>query len=85
VINRIVGSQDDDSGISNELKNDKLNREGLTYSPDKDQVVVWEVYQHNEEGEWEMDCFSPQAPDVKLRESMKVPYDHGQPPFFCKI
>jgi len=81
VINRIVGSEDDDSGISNELKNDKLLREGLTYSPDKDQVVVWEVYQHNEEGEWEMDCFSPQAPDVKLRESMKVPYDHGQPPF----
>ena len=81
VIKQIVGNQEEDAGISNELKDNKLNREGLTFSPEKDQVVVWEVYQHNEDGEWEMECFSPQAPDVKLRDSMKVPYDHGLPPF----
>ena len=81
VIKQIVGDHDDDSGISTELKNDKLNREGLTYSPDKDQVIVWEVYTHTKDGEWEMETFSPQAPDQKLRDSMKIPYDHGQPPF----
>ena len=81
VIKQITGDHDDDSGISNELKNDKLNREGLTYSPDKDQVIVWEVYTHTKDGEWEMETFSPQAPDQKLRDSMKIPYDHGQPPF----
>ena len=81
VIKQIVGGHDDDSGISNELKNDKLNREGLTYSEEKDQVIIWEVYTHNDDGEWEMETFSPQTPDMKLRDSMKIPYDHGQPPF----
>ncbi len=81
VIKQITGDHDDDSGISNELKNDKLNREGLTYSEEKDQVIIWEVYTHTKDGEWEMETFSPQAPDQKLRDSMKIPYDHGQPPF----
>ena len=51
VIKQIVGGHDDDSGISNELKNAKLNREGLTYSEEKDQVIVWEVYTHFVDGE----------------------------------
>ena len=81
----IVGGKTEESGILNDLKNNKELREGLTYSADKEQVIVWEVYTHDEDGEWEMHCFSPQAPDVPLRKSMKVPFDHGLPPYVtCK-
>ena len=84
-LDSIVGGKTEESGILNDLKNNKELREGLTYSSDKEQVIVWEVYTHDEDGKWEMHCFSPQAPDVALRDSMKVPFDHGVPPFVsCK-
>jgi len=84
-LDKIVGGKTEESGILNDLKNNKELREGLTYSTDKEQVIVWEVYTRDEDGEWEMQCFSPQAPDTKLRDTMKVPFDHGHPPYVtCK-
>ena len=80
-LDAIRGGQSEDGGILADLKNNKEIREGLTYSDDKEQVIVWEVYTRDSEGDWVMECFSPQAPDIKLRKEMKVPYDHGLPPF----
>jgi hypothetical protein len=77
----IVGGHSEDGGILADLKNNKETREGLTHSNDPDQVIVWEVYTRKEDGEWEMECFSPQAPDIKLRQTMKIPFDHGKPPY----
>ena len=80
-INRIRGGTVEDSGISSDLRNKREIREGLTYTQDRDQVIVWEVYTRDDEGKWRMKCFSPAAPDIPLRKEMEVPYDHGQPPF----
>jgi len=81
-LDRIIGGRaGEDSGVSSELKNNRELREGLTYSPDKEQVIVWETYTHDEDGKWVMKTFSPQAPDRPLRDTMEVPYDHGMPPF----
>ena len=81
VIERIQGGKIEDSGIIDELKYDKEIREGITHSTEEGQVIVWEVYSHNEDGKWVMNCFSPQAPEIPLRETMEVPFDHDQPPF----
>ena len=82
ITDQIRGGMSEDEGISNDLRNKREIREGLTFSPDKDQVIVWEVYNRREkDGKWEVETFSPQAPDIKLRDTMEVPYDHGQPPF----
>jgi hypothetical protein len=80
-IDQIAGGTIETSGITGELKDDREIREGITYSKDKDQVIVWEVYSRDKDGEWEMECFSPQAPEILLRKRMKVPFDHGTPPF----
>ena len=81
----ISGGQNEEGGILSELKNNKEIREGLTHSMDEEQVIVWEVYSRDKDGDWIMECFSPQAPDIKLRKEMKVPFDHGVPPFVsCK-
>ena len=80
-LDAIRGGNAEDGGILSDLKNDKETREGLTHSDDKDQVIVWEVYSRDNDGEWMMECFSPQAPDIALRKEMKVPYEHGLPPF----
>ena len=81
ILNKIVGGTIEGSGITDELKDTKEIREGITHSNDKDQVIVWEVYSRTKSGEWEMECFSPQAPDTLLRSRMKVPFDHGVPPY----
>ena len=81
----ISGGQNEEGGILSELKNNKEIREGLTHSMDEEQVIVWEVYSRDKDGDWIMECFSPQSPDIKLRKEMKVPVDHGMPPFVsCK-
>ena len=84
-IDRIQSGKIEDSGIIDNLKYDKEIREGITHSIDKDQIIVWEVYSHDEDGKWVMECFSPQAPDIPLRDTMEVPFDHDNPPFVsCK-
>jgi len=80
-IDKIQSGKVEDSGIIDNIKYDKEIREGITHSPDEDQVIVWEVYTHDEDGKWVMQCFSPQAPDVPLRKTMEVPFDHDNPPF----
>ena len=80
-IDSIMGGKTEESGILNDLKNNRELREGLTYSADKEQIIVWEVYSRNDDGEWVMKCFSPQQPEIALRKEMKVPFDHGMPPY----
>jgi len=85
VTDRIKSGKIEDEGIIDTLKYDKEIREGITHSMDEEQVIVWEVYSHDEDGKWIMECFSPQAPDIPLRKTMEVPFDHGNPPFSsCK-
>ena len=81
VLDAVKGGKIEEGGILSNKKYDKERREGLTHSTDPEQIIVWEVYSRNNDGEWVIDCFSPQAPDIPLRKQMKVPYDNGQPPF----
>lgn len=81
VMKKLRGGKVEDTGISSEYLNKREIREGLTHSEDKDQIIVWEVYTQDDEGKWTVQTFSPQAPEVKLRDDMEVPFDHGKPPF----
>lgn len=81
VTDSIVGGRPDDDALSYDLRDKKERREGITYSLDENEVIVWEVYHRDEKGKWFMSTFSPQAPGIPLRDEMEVPFDHGQPPF----
>lgn len=48
-------------------------REGLTFTGDKDKVIYWEVYQKENKG-WLFQCWSPAAPDEPLRQPFYLPY-----------
>ncbi len=79
-IDRICGKgQDQTDGGSSEKESERERREGLTFGHE-DQVVVWEVWEHKEDG-WTVHTFSPLAPDISLRKSFKNPYKHGKAPF----
>ena len=76
-LNRIRGgdAQSDRAGKEQE----KAAREGLTYSNDKDEVVLWECFEHDAKG-WTVRTYSPAAPELKLREDFRLGYRmRGEP------
>jgi len=78
----ITGSYSEDSGGS-DTDYVKYEREGLTL-PDTDQIIVWEVYHRcPKSGQWLISTYSPTSPDLDLRPPMKIPYNHGKPPFIA--
>lgn len=82
ILDQIVGSYSDDAGDMN-TESVKYEREGLTF-PEQDKIIVWEVYHRcSDTGEWLICTYSPSSPDIDLRPTMKLPYNHGKPPFIA--
>ena len=80
ILDQIVGSYGEDSGDMN-TEAAKYEREGLTF-PEKEKIIVWEVYYRcPDTGQWLICTYSPTSPDIDLRPTMKIPYNHGKPPF----
>lgn len=58
---------------------EKATREGITYSDDKDTIVLFEVYVREKDG-WRVHTFSPTAPESPVREPFLCPYKwRGKP------
>jgi len=64
-----------------ELRDEKYLREGLTHGCDDSQIVLWEVYERQDDGTVEVFTFSPTLPDRYVRPPMALPYSHGAFPF----
>ena len=80
ILDQIVGSYGEDAGDMN-TEAAKYEREGLTF-PEKEKIIVWEVYYRcPDTGQWLICTYSPTSPDIDLRPTMKIPYNHGKPPF----
>ena len=81
-IEKIKGQGEDrnDPGQFSQGASKRL-REGLTHDSKNDKVIVWEAYQRSDEGKWIIRTFSPEAPEIDLRDPMELPYDHGMAPF----
>lgn len=67
------------------LDQTKLQREGFTYTAEKDQIVLWEVFtrEKNDADEWEwiVDTYSPVNLEEDVRPKFTLPYNHGKVPF----
>jgi hypothetical protein len=48
------------------LDDDRSRREGITYSRNANEVLLWEAYQRTAGG-WTVHTYSPQAPEIPLR------------------
>lgn len=82
ILDQIVGSYNADAGDMN-TEAAKYEREGLTF-PEQDKIIVWEVYNRcPDTGQWIICTYSPTSPDLDLRPPMKIPYNHGKPPFIA--
>ena len=82
ILDQIIGSYGADAGDMN-TEAAKYEREGLTF-PEQDKIIVWEVYNRcPDTGQWIICTYSPTSPDIDLRPPMKIPYNHGKPPFIA--
>jgi len=71
LLRRIVGQKNLDT--SSDWLTNKQAREGLNYSRNPDQILVWEHYERTMGG-WTMYTYSPMAPDIALRTPTGVAY-----------
>jgi len=71
LLKRISGPGADASDTGGKF-DEKERREGLTHSAQHDMVVVWEVYEHQDDGTWRVHTFSPLAPDEPLRPTFTL-------------
>jgi len=67
-------------GNSEEKDIKVFRREGINYHADKNKVIVWEVYE-KKNGKVIVQTFCPEAPDMDLRPTMELDYNHNQYPF----
>jgi hypothetical protein len=54
--------------------------EGLSHSRLKDLIILWEVYLRQDDGQIEVQTFSPLQPDEPARAPFMLPYQHKQVP-----
>lgn len=81
-IEKLLGSEDTESDAGQkELKAARNLREGITHDSKHEKVIVWECYQKTQDGKWLVKTYSPAEPDIELRPTMELVYDHGQAPF----
>lgn len=59
----------------------KVTREGITKDSKGQHVIVWEVYERQDDHSWLVSTFCPSCPEIDLRDPMRLPYDHGMAPF----
>ena len=64
----------------NRYRESQYQAEGLSYTRLKDLIILWEVYVKLDDGNIEVQTFSPLAPDEPARATFKMPYDHRQVP-----
>jgi hypothetical protein len=58
----------------------RYSAEGLSHTKIKDLIILWEVYQRQDDDQIEVQTFSPLQPDEPARAPFKLPYQHKQIP-----
>jgi hypothetical protein len=86
----ICGAKGEDgANTAGSYETTKTEREGITTTQEKGQIIVWEVFTRADDGQWEVATYSPSAPTLALRPVFRLPYNRGAfadklppPPFF---
>ncbi|EIQ00736.1 hypothetical protein OpiT1DRAFT_05291 [Opitutaceae bacterium TAV1] len=70
-------------------QSDRYQRQGITSPSKDDEIVLWEVFSREDDGQWKIKSYSPVCPDKPLRDWFGLPYNQGAfgepeppPPFF---
>ncbi len=80
-IKLISGTTDYGVGGSQQLRQAKEIREGITHgAKDSDLVIIWEVWEQTVDDGWWVHFFSPMAADKPVRASQNNPFTHGKCP-----
>lgn len=69
------------SSVTARYVDDKMRREGLHYSGNPNEIIIWEVYERNDEDELTVTFFSPNNIEQPLAAAEPFPYKHGELPY----
>lgn len=71
-------SGDGASDTGGTYEQQRVNREGITRSAEKDEIIVWELFYRDEAGQWRVRTYSPAQPTLLLRPDFGLPYNQGE-------
>jgi hypothetical protein len=77
LLDRITSQEDI---YASEKDDAKYEKEGINRCKDG-QIIIWNTYVKDSDGKWTVHFYSPNAPDMPVRDSIQLPYNHGMPPF----
>lgn len=77
-LDKIVTSNEGNAEESGRNKEEQVRRlrEGITHSSTENRIIVWEVYRRTASKRVIVLTYSPQAPNLDLREQKELPFDH---------
>lgn len=80
-VKKIIGGQEDASGSGDEdFERQRRLSEGITYSDDKDLIIIWEIYDRTD-GKCVIHTISPACPEESIRDDFENPYKPDLNPF----
>lgn len=80
-LKKICGAGDVEAKGDNATRQEKFRREGITYGATPNEIVLWEVYEKDDDGVWYIYTYSPLTPDTDVRPPMGLPYRYSEPTF----
>ena len=81
LLDQIIESNTADRENAAAEQAEKYYREGLTQGLDNEQVIVWEVYERQDDGSIKTYCFSPSVLSQFVRPPRTLDYNHNEFPF----
>lgn len=77
ILERIKGGQNEDDGDKDD---EKKRREGLNFTEDENQILLWEVYEQGM-GSWVVRTVVPQARHLEVRRPFRLRFTYQGRPF----
>lgn len=74
-IKRITGGREDNE--AGRLQESKARKEGITWTSNKDLIIIWEVYEKTAEG-IKVHTISPYCPEEEVRKPFLLPYKFSE-------
>ena len=76
LLKRITGTKE--TNREGQYSTIKRISEGITHAKDPDTIILWEIYERESDGNYQIHTISPQLPEEDIREPYTLPYKNGE-------
>ena len=76
LLKRITGTKE--TNREGQYSTIKRISEGITHAKDPDTIILWEIYERESDGNYQIHTICPQLPEENIRAPYRLPYKNGE-------